>query len=89
MRAESYWMFEEMLERELMVLSTKELNMGIYIKMKESGKLQIISNRSRFHEHEGLILKKFRLTMPEDIKKVLREGETFFYSFDVSNFYKY
>ena len=34
-------MFEEMLERELMVLSTKELNTGIYIKMKEFGKLQI------------------------------------------------
>jgi hypothetical protein len=50
--------------------------------------MQAISDHSVCNNYEDSVKRRFSLTTPDDIKKILHEnGDTFFYVFDVLNFF--
>jgi hypothetical protein len=81
-------MFDKMIERNLMKISEETPNMGVYYKIKASGKMQAISDHLVCNKYEDSVKRRFSLTTPDDIKKILHEnGDTFFYVFDILNFF--
>jgi hypothetical protein len=82
-------MFEWFLEMGFGVVTEKEANTGIYVKIKPDGsKLQIISDRSAANKFDGVGPLSFRLSTVEKMKKILSSGmDVWFYSFDISNFF--